>query len=133
MIEKRLYPECESCWCLASKRCDGLYVNVERIALPDGSFVESELHSGLDDERMPGDDECAERLVSVEDGIISLNNSCQYTIGRLSSFTKKDMANCMVDLMRKKWVSFFHLRVFVRRVFALKNWTPEIEIDVSPL
>lgn len=27
--------------------------------------------------------------------------------------------------------SIFLMRVFVRRVFALKNWTPTLEIDTS--
>lgn len=132
MEERKLRNECAKCWCFKQKRCDGRYHNVEKIAVGNGEFVESSLINFAEfDGRFPGDAECAERLITVEDGCICINYDGPYSVRPLATFTKKDMAEFVVHLMEKTWFSIFLLRVFVRRVFALKKWTPTLELDVS--
>ena len=132
MEESKFCEECAACWCFQQKRCDGRYHNVEEIVTESGAVIESSSMTLADfDGRMPSDAECAERLVSVEDGCIHINYAYQYPVRPLATFTKKEMAEFVVHLMSKTWFSIFLLRVFVRRVFALKGWTPSLEIDVS--
>lgn len=132
MEERKLYNECANCWCFKNKRCDGRYHNVEEIKAEDGSIIESSSFSlGDMNCEWPGDGECAKRLVTVEDGCIYLNYAYQYPIRMLSTFTKNEMAEFMVHLAGKPWYSIFLQRVFVRRVFELKGWSPTIELDIS--
>ena len=134
MKERKLCKECAACWCFRQKRCDGRYHNVERIVTEGGEVVESAMTTLADFDgrfRYPGDAECAERLVTVEDGCICVNYAYDYPVRPLATFTKKEMAFFVVHLMEKTWFSIFLLRVFVRRVFALKKWTPTLELDVS--
>ena len=133
MEEKKLCEECASCWCMKQKRCTGRYHNVEEIVTESGEVIESSSMTLSDfDGRMPGDSECSNLLVSVEDdGVLYINYAYQYSVRPLETFTKKDMAEFVVHLMSKTWFSIFLLRVFVRRVFALKGWTPTLEIDTS--
>ena len=121
MEQEKLFDECANCWCFKQKRCDGRYQGAEEIT------------NFLDDMKRgwPGDEKCAERLVTIEDGCICLNYAYQYPVRPLSEFTKKEMADFMTHLMEKTWYSIFLQRVFVRRVFALKGWSPTIEIDTS--
>ena len=132
MEQRKLYHECENCWCFGQKQCTGRYHNVEKIKTENGSVIESSSFS-LDDlnDGWPGDEECSKRLVTVEDGCICLNYAYQYPVRPLSTFTKKEMAEFMVHLMEKSWYSIFLQRVFVRRVFDLKEWSPMIELDTS--
>ena len=133
MKTQKLYKECASCWCKKQKRCDGRSHNVEEIITDSGEVIESSSMTLSDfDGRLPGDAECSELLVSVEDaGGLYINYAYQYPVRPLATFTKKDMAEFVVHLMSKTWFSLFLLRVFVRRVFALKGWTPTLEIDPS--
>lgn len=132
MEERKLRNECAKCWCFKQKRCDGRYHNVERIVTPSGEVIESSsIKASEFDGRIPGDSECAKRLISVDDGCICINYAYQYPVRPLATFTKEEMAGFVVHLMEKTWFSIFLLRVFVRRVFALKKWTPTLELDVS--
>ena len=133
MEQRKLCKECASCWCLKQKRCAGRYHNVEEIITDSGEVIEVSSMTLADfDGRLPGDAECSELLVSVDDdGGLYINYAYQYPVRPLATFTKKDMAEFVVHLMSKTWFSIFLLRVFVRRVFALKGWTPTLEIDTS--
>ena len=132
MKERKLHDECADCWCFQQKQCDGRHHNVEKIITEDDEVVESSSMTLAEfDGRFPGDAECAERLVSVEDGCIYINYAYQYPVRPLATFAKKEMAFFVIHLMEKTWFSIFLLRVFVRRVFALKKWEPTLELDIS--
>lgn len=133
METRKLCKECASCWCMEQKKCAGRYHDVEEIVTESGAVIESSSITLSDfDGKIPGDAECSKLLVSVEnDGCLYINYAYQYPVRPLETFTKKEMAEFVVHLMSKTWFSIFLLRVFVRRVFALKGWTPSLEIDVS--
>ena len=133
MEKRKLYEECLSCWCKERGRCAGRYHNVDEIATDSGAVIESSTVTLSDfDGRYPGDAECSKLLVSVEeDGVLYINYAYQYPVRPLATFNKKDMADFVVHLMEKTWFSIFLLRVLIRRIFALKGWTPTLEIDTS--
>lgn len=132
MEEKELRNECAKCWCFKQKRCDGRYHNVKKIVTQNGEVIESHSMTLADLGRhFLGDSECAKRLITVEDGCICINYAYQYPVRPLDTFTKEEMAFFVIHLMEKTWFSIFLLRVFVRRVFSLKKWSPSLELDVS--
>ena len=89
---EKLCDECAKCCCFRQKRCDGRYYNVEEIATENGTVIESSLFTLADlNGEWPGDAECMERLVTVEDGCIYLNYAYQYPVRPISAFTKKEM------------------------------------------
>jgi len=132
MNQKKLYDECAACWCLRNKRCEGRYHNVEYVKLDDGTTIESSEYTLADlGEGFPGDRDCGEKLITVNDGCLYINYAYQYPVRPVSDLTKKVVAEFVTHLMSKTWFSILLLRVFVRRTFALKGWEPTLEIDVS--
>ena len=129
MRKWKLDNRCAKCWCFKQERCAGCYDKVAEDKAESGDVIET-FYYGCDNLRSPGDAECAEQLVTVEEGHIFINYEYQYSIGPLDTITKEEMVEMMYHLRNDKlWYSIFLESVFVRRVIELKGWTSEIVLD----
>lgn len=132
MAKVKLDDKCAQCWCFKQRRCAGCYDEVAEGRAESGDVIEAfPLSSGCDDSRSPGDMECAEQLVTVDDGFICINYNVQNQVFKLDTLTKEEMAEMMYHLREKPWYSIFLEKVFVHRVFNLKGWTSDIVLDVT--
>ncbi len=132
MAKVKLDDKCAQCWCFKQKRCAGCYDEAAEVRTESGDVIETfSFSSGCDDTRSPGDPECAEQLVTVDDGWICINYSVQHKVSQLDTFTKEQMAEMMYHLREKPWYSIFVEKAFVHRVLELKGWTPDIVLNAT--